>query len=311
MIKTLRFTRLRLLLIMLFAATLPAIAQTVAFSSDFSTSAGSSYTTINGPIGSSPTWSLLRSGIDFGARINSGNLTLSNDASGVVGLTGFALAYANNAVGSPYTPVLQSNPGQVTWTFNMRQSRSNPSGLSTSYYGAAFILAGTSNTTSLTGSGYAVTFGQLGSVDPIRIIRYTAGLRTSTNVLTTINATSDIGNQYLSIKVVYTPSTNLWQLYARIDGTSAFQDPNTGSLTLVGSGVNNGSTATSLPLIGAYWNAGTRINQTATFDNIRVAVTTPAITSISPTSKVAGTGSFTLLVNGSNFINGYRTLERR
>lgn len=234
-------------------------------------------------------------------------LTLSSDATGSSNVSGWALAYANNAVAAPYNTTLANNPGQVTWTFNMRQSRSNPSGMtSTSYYGNAFILAGTSNTTATTGSGYAVTYGQSGTTDPIRIIRYTAGLRSSSsssNVLTTINATSDIGNQYLSVKVVYTPSTNLWQLYARIDGTASFQDPNSGTLTLVGSGVNNASTSTALPLIGTYWNAGSRSKQSASFDNVRVAVTTPAITSISPTSRVAGTGAFTLTVNGTNFIN--------
>jgi hypothetical protein len=305
MIKVLQQSLSLLLFGAVFCCTPHTImAQTTVFSSDFSTSAGTSYSTVNGPVGTSPTWSFLRSGTDFGARINSGNLTLSNDASGNLNFAGWALAYSNNAVASPYSAILANNPGQVTWTFNMRQTRSNPSGMVSGYYANAFILAGTSNTTATTGSGYAVTYGQSGSTDPIRIIRYTAGLRTSTNVLTTINATSDIGNQYLSVKVVYTPSTNLWQLYARIDGTSAFQDPNTGSLTLVGSGTNNASTGTTLPLIGAFWNSGTRTNQTATFDNIRVGLTTPAITSISPTSRVAGTGAFTLNVYGTNFTTG-------
>jgi hypothetical protein len=146
-------------------------------------------------------------------------------------------------------------------------------------------------------------YGQQSSTDPIRIVRYSAGLRTSTNVLTTTNTSSDIGSGYMSVKVVYTPSTNTWQLYARIDGTSSFQDPASGSLTLVGSGVNSLSTATSLPLIGAFWNTGIYSN-TASFDNVKVTVAVPSITSISPTSKVAGSSAFTLTVNGTNFING-------
>lgn len=299
--RTLHIFTLQCLAVLLFVPWLPAMAQTTAFSQDFAASAGSTYTTVNGPIGTNPTWSLLRSGTDFGARINSGYLQLTGDATGSSNVSGWVLAYANNAVAAPYSAILANNPGQVTWTFNMRQSRSNPSGMVSGYYANAFILAGTSNTTATTGSGYAVTYGQSGSTDPIRIVRYTAGLRTSANVLTTTNASSDIGNQYLSVKVVYTPSTNLWQLYARIDGTSTFQDPNTGSLTLVGSGVNNGSTATSLPLIGTFWNAGIRSSQSASFDNVRVALTTPAIVSISPTSKVAGTAAFSLNVYGTNF----------
>lgn len=283
------------------AATIPAAAQTTVFSEDFNISRGTSYTTVNGPVGTSPTWTMLRSGTDFGARINSGILSLTGDATTSGNLAGWVLASTpTTAFSNLYNPILNANFGQVTWTFNMRQSRSNPSGPASSYYASAFILAGTSSTTATTGSGYAVIFGQSGSTDPIRIIRYSAGLRTSTNVLTTINASSDIGNEYLSYKVVYTPSTNLWQVYARIDGTS-FQDPDTGSLTLVGSGVNSASTGTSLPLMGAFWNAGIRTNQSASFDNIKVAVTEPDLISLSPTSRIANTGAFTLTLNGTGF----------
>lgn len=280
----------------------PVAAQTTVFTDDFTTSRGTTYTTVNGAIGTSPTWTMLRSGTDFGARINSGILSLTDDASGSLNYSGWVLASTNTAsFAAPYNPILNANAGPVTWTFNMRQSRSNPSGPASGYYASAFILAGTSSTTATTGSGYAVIFGQSGTTDPIRIIRYSAGLRTSTNVLTTTNASSDIGNQYVSYKVVYIPSTNTWQVYGRIDSTTAFQDPNSGTLTLIGSGVNSLSTATSLPLMGAYWNAGTRTNQTASFDNIRVTVTEPTLVSISPVSKIANTGAFTLTVTGTNF----------
>jgi trimeric autotransporter adhesin len=288
-----------ILAILLFGTSL---AQTTVFNEDFTTSRGTSFTTANGAIGTSPNWTMLRSGSDFGARINSGILSLTNDASAAGNVGGWVLASTSiSSFTAPYNSILNQNVGPVTWTFNMRQTRSNPSGPASGYYASAFILAGSSNTTATTGIGYAVLFGQSGTTDPIRIIRYSAGLRTSANVLTTINASSDIGNQYVSYKVVYTPSTSTWEVYARIDGTTAFQDPNSGSLTLVGSGVSSTSTSTSLPLIGAYWNAGTRSNQSASFDNIRVRVTEPTLTSISPVSKVANTGAFTLTVTGTNF----------
>ncbi|MGV3460632.1 MAG: hypothetical protein ACO1N9_09295 [Flavobacterium sp.] len=284
-------------------SALPAMAQTTVFTDDFAISRGTSYTTVNGAVGTSPTWTMLRSGTDFGARINSGILSLSSDATGSTNASGWVLAstLTTSSYNSLYNPVLNANAGPITWTFNMRQSRSNPSGPASGYYASAFILAGTSSTTATTGSGYAVIFGQSGTTDPIRIIRYSAGLRTSANVLTTTNASSDIGNQYVSYKVVYTPSTNTWQVYGRIDSTTTFQDPNSGSLTLIGSGVNSLSTATSLPLMGAYWNAGTRSNQSASFDNIRVTVTEPTLTSISPVSRIANSGQFTLTVIGTNF----------
>jgi hypothetical protein len=295
---------LRLLyLSLLVALSCPSLAQTTVFSSDFNTSAGTAYTTANGPIGSSG-WSLVRSGTDMGARINAGLLTLTNDATGSYNNNGWALAYATTGAASPYTSVLNTNPGIVTWTFNMRQIRSNPSYPTNGYYSNAFVLAGTTNTTATTGSGYAVILGQSGTTDRLRLIRYTAGLRTSTDVIASnTSGLSDFGNQYLSVKVAYTPSTNTWQLYVRNDGT-VFQDPSIGNLTSQGTAVNSASTATSLPFIGAFWNAAARSAQTAFFDNVKVTVAVPTLLSISPTSKVAGTGAFTLTVTGTNFISG-------
>ncbi|TRW22359.1 T9SS sorting signal type C domain-containing protein [Flavobacterium zepuense] len=304
MSNSLRLTmyRLTLLSLLLFVSWSSMGQSTTAFSTDFSTSAGTLYTTANGPIGSSTSWSMLRSGTDMGARINSGILSLTNDATGSYNNYGWVMAYTS-APGSPYTTTLTSNPGIVTWSFNMRQIRSNPSAMANGYYSNAFILAGTSNTTATTGTGYAVVLGQSGSIDPIRLVRYSAGVRTSTNIIASnTSGLADFGNQYLSVKVTYTPSTNSWQLYVRNDG-SAFQDPSVGTLSLQGTVVNNTYTGTALPLMGAFWNTGLKSNQTAFFDNVKVAIATPALTSISPTSKVAGTGAFTLTVNGSNFIN--------
>jgi len=279
-----------------------ATAQTTVFSADFTTSQGTLYSTVNGPIGNSG-WSLLRSGSDFGGGINAGILSLINDATGASNVSGWAMNYTNAAAfGVPYNTTLLNNAGPVTWTFNMRQVRTNPSGLAQGYYGAAFIVAGTSNTTATTGSGYAVVLGQSGTTDPLRLVRYTAGLRTSTNIITSnTSGLTDFGNQYLSVKVVYIPLTNTWELYVRNDGTTASVDPSTGVLTFQGSVVNNGSTSTALPLLGAFWNSGSVSAQRATFDNVKVTVALPVITSITPSSKVAGTAGFTMSLTGSNF----------
>jgi len=279
-------------------------AQTTVFSSDFTTSAGTTYTAANGAIGNSTTWSFLRSGSDMGARINSGYLSLTNDATGIYNTSGWGFAYNTSAFASPATSTLANNPGMVTWTFNMRQARSNPSSLASGYYGNAFVLAGTANTTATTGSGYAVILGESGKTDRLRLVRYTAGLRTYTTLMqTNTSGLTDWGNQYMSVKVTYIPSgtlANTWQLYVRNDN-GIFQDPSSGSLTSQGTVVNSQSTTTALPLIGAFWNAATKGNQTAYFDNIKVSIATPAIASLSPTSKVAGSANFPLVVNGSNF----------
>ncbi len=296
--------QLRLATLLFFISVLPSVAQiTTVFSDDFTTSAGTTYTTTNGFIGSNTRWSMQRSGTDFGAGINGGRMVLSNDASGLSNNTGWVLAYTGTSnFTAPYNSILASNPGQVSWTFNMKQPRSNPSGLISGSYGNAFVLAGTANTTATTGNGYAVVLGNSGKTDPLRLIRYTAGLRTSTNIISS-NTTglNDFGNPYLSVRVTYTPTTGIWQLYVRNDGYTAFQDPASGTLTLQGSVVNTSYTAQSLPLIGAFWNADNRNNQVAYFDNIQVSVATPYITSLSPSSKVANTGAFTLTVNGTNF----------
>jgi len=290
------------IIFMSFISSVALAQPTTVFSSDFTASAGSAYTTVTGPIGNNATWSMIRSGNDFGARINSGILSLTNNASGAANINGWILAYTTGQ-SAPYNPVLNQNAGVVTWTFNMRQNRSNPSGITNGYYANAFVLAGTGNTTGITGSGYAVVLGQSGKTDRLRLVRYTAGLRTSTDLLASnTSGLSDFGNQYLSVKVTYTPSTNTWQLFVRNDGGN-FVDPSIGTLTSQGTVVNSASTGTALPLLGAFWNAGTKNNQTAFFDNIKVTVDTPYITSISPTSKIAGTNGFTLTVNGVNFIS--------
>lgn len=304
------FSSARLLLALLVFFSLSNLyAQTTVFADDFNTSAGTAYTTANGAIGTSTKWTLSRSAADFGGRINDGFLTLTNDAGGTANTSGWVMASANTAgFTAPYNTILASNPGVVTWTFNMRQITSNPAGFGTSGNGVAFILAGTAGSTNVVGSGYAVVLGNSGSTDPLKLVRYTSGLRTATTLITSnTSGLTDFGNQYLSIKVTYTPSTNTWQLFARNDGTTAFQDPAAGILVSQGTAVNNTSTGTALPVTGAFWNAtytlvGTA-NRTSFFDNVKVTVAVPALVSLAPPSKVAGTGAFTLTVNGSNFVN--------
>src|SRR5690606_18116876 len=174
---------------------------------------------------------------------------------------------------SPYRNILSENPGNVVWTFNMRQRSLTPNGFESGSHGAAFILAGTSGSSTTSGTGYAVILGNSGSADPVRLVRYSGGLRSYTNIITSnTSGMTDFARQYLSIKVIYTPITNTWQLFVRNDGTSAFQDPSQGTLTFQGSAVNNQSTSTNLDMMGALWNAGWLITYQAFFDNVKVTV---------------------------------------
>lgn len=285
-----------------FAINLSFGQTTTVFNDDFSAPVNSVYTVTNGLITDSPTWTMARSGADFGAGILN-QLILTNDGTTGSNSNGYVLGYtsATNFL-SPYTSTLVNNSGPVTWTFNMRQIRTNPGGFTSTLFGTAYILAGTAGTTNVTGTGYAIILGNSGTADPIRFVRYTSGIRTHT-ILLSSNTTglTDFGNQYLSIRVVYTPSTNTWELFVRNDGTTAFADPAAGTLTSQGSVVNSNYTSTSLPLMGGYFNGGTTADQTSFFDNVRVTVGVPFITSLTPNSKVAGTGAFTLTVNGQNF----------
>jgi hypothetical protein len=280
---------------------------TTVFNDDFTTPNASVYTIAVGPVSGSTIWTMSRSGVDFGSAISGGRLIVTNDGSNGSNSNGWVLAStsaSNFAV--PYTATLANNPGAITWSFNIRQLRTNPSGFAANVHGTGFILAGTSGSTNVTGTGYAIILGNSGTTDPIRLVRYSSGLRTFTT-LTASSTTglSDFGTQYLSIRVVYTPVTHTWQLFVRNDGTTAFADPNTGTLTAQPptTATSNTYTNTPLTIMGGAFNGGTVADQTAFFDNIRVTVGVPFITSIAPTSRIAGSTGFTLTVNGQNFLS--------
>ena len=276
--QTMRRTALLLALfwVLLLSGTIEA--QTMVFTDDFSTNQSATYTT-SGALGASA-WSVTRSGADFGARRNTSpaQLELTNDVDATANANGWALVSTpSSSFTSPYSTILNTNPGVVTWTFNMQQVRLDPAGFGSASYGVAFILAGASNTNNNTGSGYAVVLGQSGATDPIRLARYSGGVQgTLTNIIAsnTVGLT-DFGAEYLSIKVTYTPATETWELFLRNDGASAFADPAAGSLTSQGMLVDNTNTATSLPLMGAWWQGSTGATQPAFFDNTTVTVDQP------------------------------------
>ncbi|MDD3687740.1 MAG: hypothetical protein PHE56_13360, partial [Bacteroidales bacterium] len=142
--------------------------QTTVFSDDFSTNQSVTWTT-SGAIGAS-SWSVSRSGDDWGARRNTSpaQLEITNDVGGTTNVAGWCFAYAStSSFSSPYNTTLSSNTGVVTWTFNIRQLRTDPAGFASGSYGVAFILGGTSTSTNNTGNGYAVVYGQSGSTDPV------------------------------------------------------------------------------------------------------------------------------------------------
>lgn len=293
---------IKLLLFLVLFISLKGLSQTTVFSDNFNSATDVNYTRTNGPIGTSAVWSMTKNTSDFGAKLN-GVLNLTNDSSTASNANGWVLAQTSTTnFEAPYSSTLSSNAGLVTWTFNMRQSRGNPSGFSDNYYAAAMILAGTSGTTNLSGTGYAVVLGGTSKVDPVRLVKYNNGLRNHTLIkASSTSGLADFGKEYISVKVTYEPSTNQWQLFVRKDGTTSFLDPLTGNLVSQGTAIDNTYTGSNLNIFGSYWNGATKANNTAFFDNFTVSVVTPIINSISPSSAIAGTGSFTLTVDGENF----------
>ena len=273
-------------------------AQQTVFTDNFNapgTPQNSAYKT-SGPI-ESTRWTVSRNGQDFGARIFGNMLTLSNDVSAAGNNNGWVSATTSNANIADYNPILSKNAGIVSWTFNMRQS-ATPSGFNDGNYGVAFILAGTPGSNNVTGKGYAIQLG--GSSKTIRFVRYENGLKNYYTYLSSKNL-GNFSTDYISIRVEYNPANNEWALYGRKDG-SAFQDPKVGTLTFQERLPYSNYVNESLTIMGAYWNAGKKNNQTAFFDNISISVQSPQIISLDPDSKIAGSGAFTMTVNGKGFL---------
>lgn len=295
-----------ILILSLFIGTISTNinAQQTVFTENFNTPGtpqNPNFTT-TGPIGTS-LWTVTRSGNDFGAKIDQGFLTLTNDVGGTGNVKGWVLASTSTSnFLTAYNSILNQNPGIVSWTFNMRQIRTNPAGLTDNLYGVGYILAGTEGSTNKAGKGYAIMLGQSGTKDAIRFVTYNNGIQTYfTKLSSSSSGLADFGTEYTSIRVEYNPLNNEWSLYLRKDNTSSFNDPKSGTLVYQGKIANSEFVNEPLTMTGAYWNAATGNKQTAFFDNVSVSVVTPEIISINPDSKIANSGAFTLTVDGKGF----------
>jgi hypothetical protein len=294
--------------LLLFALTLTlefSFAQ-VVFSDDFTDNTDPTWTTSGNLSGSA--WDVYRSGVDFGARRHDTptQLEITNDISGTTNLNGYSFASTSTALfTAPYNTTLSSG-GVVTWTFNMRQIRTDPSGFDNGNYGVAFILAGETSTTNGTGSGYAVVIGQSLATDPVRLVRYVTGIGGNsglTNIIVS-NTTglADFGAEYLSVKVTYNPCQGgLWELFLRNDGSMSFADPLSGTLISQGTAIDNTNTGIPLGMMAAYWNAATAGSQPAFFNNVTVSVQAkPSATIGANPSVCAGVTSANLSYSNPN-----------
>jgi hypothetical protein len=227
-----------------------------------------------------------------GAAIGGNQLKLS---SGVLGKD-----FVSRDISTRYSSVLNQNAEQLTWLFNMQQSRPNPSGFGPNNYGAAFVLAGSSADLT-TGNGYAVVYGNASQPDSLRLVRYTGGLVGPTNLRTLVAVavpvvTGALTGPAATVRVLYAPDEDNWTLEVSAN-TATFDDPATAAYARVGIRKDSAFTATPLPWVGCFWNHATTAVENAVFDNIYV--TAPCTLGPEPTQAATAPVSTNLTSAGA------------
>jgi hypothetical protein len=189
--------------------------------------------------------------------------------------------YVSADISTLYNSVFSTNTSLLTWAFNMRQTRVDPSGFDAGNYGIAFVL-GCSTSNFLTGSGYAVVLGNSGSSDNLRLVKFNAGIASNVALINLIAPALDFGSDYLTVKVTFNPLGNNWILYLG-SNLASFDDPATASYTQIGATVSdNTHTSTDLLYLGCFWNHNTGASDFGYFDNILI----PSLCTLAPEPTV-------------------------
>ena len=200
-----------------------------------------------------------------------------------------------NVYSSPFNTILGANTGVVTWTFNMRTNTAVTSTtLATGTMAGGIDLCGNAAANIYNGSptGYGVVFNS-SATGGVALVKFASGLNLNTVLIT--ETTTVPKTDYYSVKVTYDPATNLWSLYLRDDGASAFADPLTGSLTLQGTATDATYTNQVMTNFGAVYTWTATVGKTMSVDNYTVSVTQVACAGM-PAGTVAATAT-----NGCGF----------
>lgn len=236
-------------------------------------------------------WNETETAANTGAQVSSNQLVLASSTAG--------RDYIWQNVSASYNTVLGTNSGTLTWMFNMRQSRTDPSGFDASNYGVAFIL-GASNSNFTSGStGYAVVLGNSGTSDNLRLVRFSNGVGANASLTNIISPAVDYASEYLAVKVTYNPVGNSWSLYSQL-GVSAFTDPALATFTQIGTSVSDNTyTGVDLMFVGCLWNHATSGTDNAFFDNIYIPSACipsaePTVQSTTLSTSSVGANSVTL-----------------
>jgi hypothetical protein len=214
-------------------------------------------------------WSEIETAVS-GAQIASNVLQLGSTTAGR------EFVYQDlSALSSPIiTDGITNNTATITWAFNFRTNRSNPSGFDNGNYGLAFVLCKSTTPTS-TGVGYAVTVGGSATNDPIKLTRFSGGgdLNSEYTDIVAAGTSSGIGNNnFISVRVTYNPVNDEWSLYAEANSSAFPQSDPRNTTNLIGSAVNTTYTATgnNLRYFGPNWNhsTGAVASNNGIFDDI-------------------------------------------
>lgn len=208
-------------------------------------------------------------------------------------------------VSALYNTVLNTNTGLMVWEFNMRTNNTNPSGFDNSNYGLAFILGCTTNNF-MSGSGYAVVFGNSGTSDNVRLVKFAAGMTANAALTNIITPATSFTNQWLTVKITYNPVGDVWTLYTA-SSTTAFIDPTAATYTLAGSATDNTYTGNDLLYLGFLYNHATSSTNSANFDNVRIP--SACIVDVEPTVQASNVTFSTVGANSMtiNWTNGNGT----
>lgn len=211
--------------------------------------------------------------------------------------------YVLSDVSANYNTVFNSNTSSLTWMFNMRNTRTDPSGFDLGNYGVGFVL-GCSTNNAMSGSGYAVVHGNSGTSDNLRLVRFSAGLSSNAGITTIIAPAVDYGADYLTVKVTYNPVGNNWSLYVGTN-LAAFVDPTLATYTQLGATTSDNTyTGTDLLFMGCFWNHNTGASDFAYFDNINI----PSLCTLSPEPTVQASNVTTSSIGANsvtlNWTNG-------
>jgi fibronectin-binding autotransporter adhesin len=236
--------------------------------------------TTSGTTASTTNWTFFNGG----NAVNQGSI-----ASGVfkLGTTGGntsvseAAFFPTSGYNAGFNTTLSSNPGPVTWTFNMRAEAAATGGTynsaSSGRYLATILCASNVDPTNAAATGYMVA--QVSNTT-YALWKFSAGVNTagigSMTQIGTVSSAAAASTNFLSFKVTYDPSGNMWSLYFRDDGASAFADPAAGTPTLQGTAFSDNTyTGTAMLSHGIFFRKSTANASLFAYDNFKITVTTP------------------------------------